>query len=110
MTYSGRLNRRPGKRVVAALLCLQAAVPLWATLEGPPRKFGFHMFTGDEPMSVQVLDGAGRSLPVDLTDWIVVRREDIDWAERLSPVICADVDEAAVVIVRQWKTDRVFTC
>lgn len=110
MTYSGRWNRRPGKRVVAALLCVQVAVPVWATMQGPPRKFGFHMFTGDEAMSVRVLDDAGRSLPVDLSDWIVVQREDIDWAERLSPAICADVDEAAVVIVRQWKKDRVFTC
>ena len=110
VAYSGRRSLRLDKRMLVALACVQAAVPLWATYEGAPHKFGFHMFTGDEPMSVHVLDPVGHPVEVDLADWIVVAREDIDWSARLSPMICRDVEDAATVIVRQWGTDRVFTC
>ena len=96
--------------LLAALVCLQVGVPVWATFEGIPHKFGFHMYTGYEPMSVEVLDAAGLPIPVDLSDWIVVPREDIDWAPRLGPAICASTARAASVVVRQQGTDRAFSC
>lgn len=96
--------------VLAAIVCLQVAVPVWATWEGVPHKFGFHMFTGYDPLDVQVVDDNGERLEVELSDWIVVPREDIDWTVRLPPLICADVAEAAAVTVRQWSTDRTQSC
>lgn len=96
--------------VLAALVCLQVAVPVWATWEGVPHKFGFHMFTGYDPLDVQVVDGDGSLVDVELSKWIVVPREDIDWTVRLPPLICTDVAEAATVTVRQWGTDRKQSC
>jgi hypothetical protein len=96
--------------VLAAIVCVQVAVPVWATWEGVPHKFGFHMFTGYDPLDVQVVDGDGGRVDVQLSDWIVVPREDIDWFPQLAPLICADVAEAATVTVRQWGTDRVRSC
>src|SRR5687767_3300502 len=96
---SGLSPRR--RRVLVALVCLQVAVPLWATAQNVPHMFGFHMFTGYEPFSVVVLDGEEERIGVDLSDWITVPREDVDWSRRLGSAICADTPEAATVIVRQ---------
>lgn len=97
--------------VLAGLVCVQVSIPVWATLEGVPHPFGFHMFTGYEPMSVEVRDSAGRPIDIDLSDWVVVRREDVAWSETELPQrLCADVDGAAVVVIRQWQTDREHTC
>lgn len=103
-------QRSRTRLVLAAVVCLQVAVPVWATWEGVPHKFGFHMFTGYDPLDVQVVDGNGARLEVEVSDWIVVPREDIDWTVRLPPLICADVAEAATVTVRQWGTDRTQSC
>ena len=91
-------------------MCVQVAVPLWATWQGVPHKFGFHMFTGYDPLEVTVIDEDGSEVDVDLSEWIVVRREDIDWARRLPSVICADTPDAAIVTVRQWGTSRSQQC
>ncbi|MBD3927009.1 hypothetical protein IEZ26_20480 [Nocardioides cavernae] len=96
--------------LLAALVCVQVAVPLWATVEGVPHKFGFHMFTGYEAFGVDVSDRSGEKVVVDLRDWIVVAREDIDWAPRLAPAICATVPDAATVTVRQWGEHRTRSC
>lgn len=103
-------HRSRTRWVLTAVVCLQIAVPVWATWEGVPHKFGFHMFTGYDPLDVQVLDGDGARVDVELADWVVVPREDIDWFPHLAPRICSDVTEAASVTVRQWGTDRTLTC
>lgn len=103
-------RRMRAKRVLAAIVCLQFVVPVWATWQGVPHKFGFHMFTGYEPLDVKVVDNAGADIDVELSDWVVVPREDIDWFPHLAPLICADVPGAVTVTVRQWGTDRTRTC
>jgi hypothetical protein len=96
---------------LAGLVCAQVVIPVWATFQGVPHKFGFHMFTGYEPVAIKVLDSSGDTIDVDLSDWIVVRREDVDWASSPLPsVLCADVNGAATVVIRQWKSDREFVC
>ena len=111
MARTVRSGLRPGVGLVlGALVCVQVAVPLWATVQGVPHKFGFHMFTGYEAFGVEVSDRGGEQIEVDLHDWIVVAREDIDWAPRLAPAICATVADAATVTVRQWGEDRTHPC
>lgn len=105
---SGLSVRR--KRLLTALVCLQVAIPFWATTQGVPHMFGFHMFTGYEPLSVVVRDADQTPVEVDLSDWITVRREDIDWSRRLGSAICADLAEATTVTVSQWGDEKVHTC
>lgn len=96
--------------LLAFVVCVQVGVPVWATSRGVPHKLGFHMFTGHEGMTVTVTDGRGEPVPVDLGDWIVVKRQDIDWVARLAPAICRDTPDAAEVVVRQWGEDEVYSC
>jgi hypothetical protein len=98
------------KRLLTALVCLQVAIPFWATTQGVPHMFGFHMFTGYEPLSVVVRDADQARVDVNLSDWITVRREDVDWSRRLGSAICADVAEATTVTVSQWGAEKVHTC
>lgn len=102
--------RAPRGLLLVVLVLVQVMVPLVATLDRVPSKLGFHMFVGYEPWTLTVRDSAGEQIEVDRLDWMIVPREDVDWAGRLAPAVCADVSEATEVVVRQWSRDAVVTC
>ena len=102
----GRMRRG----LLMAAVCLQVAVPVWATTQSVPHMFGFHMFTGYDPLAIVVRDAGGQEIDVDLSDWITVRREDVDWSRRLGSAICADTANAVTVTVDQWGAERVHRC
>jgi hypothetical protein len=101
---------RVGRRFVAVAIALQVAIPTVALLEGPPSRFGFHMYSGQSALEVTVVDADGRTIPVDLDQWVARGRSELDWTDALPPRICAELPEAAEVTVRSGDRVRRLTC
>ena len=105
--------RRPRGRMVGLLVLVfvQFAIPLWATTQGTPRMFGFHMFTGQPGhMTVDVRDTVGNVVDVQVSRWIAQRRDEIDWRDTLGSAICEDVRDVESVTITQWGESEVTRC
>jgi hypothetical protein len=98
--------------VVVAVIVLQFAVPLVAFVGGPlPTRFGFQMYSGLGGTSVEVLDSDGRALPADWHDYVAsLPRPDLDWSTRLPAHLCAQLPDAASVVLRRSGRESVVAC
>lgn len=86
-------------------------MPAVALAHGVPSRFGFHTYSGQTPgLAVEVLDAQGRPLVVDLDDYVVSGRPELDWTEVLPEAICRKIPEAVEVTVRSRDRDRSITC
>ena len=93
--------------VVAAVILAQIAVPAVALTLDKPARFGFQMYSGYGEGSVTVLDDAGREIDVDLGALLPRSlRPELDWTQHLQEHFCAEVADAATVVVEQDATGR----
>ena len=103
-----RASIRP--RLAAVLVVVQLGIPLVALTNGVPSRFGFHMFSGREGLSVHVVDDSGADLPLELDDYVAAGRPELDWSKVLPEFICEREAEAAVVTVSSRHTRRALSC
>jgi hypothetical protein len=103
------LGRR--RRLVAAVIALQVAVPTIALAHSVPSRFGFQMYSGQGGVAVEAVDARGRAVPVDL-DRIVpgLLRAEFDWTVVLPEAVCAATPSADRVTVSQPEQKRSVRC
>jgi hypothetical protein len=96
--------------VAAVLVAVQLLIPAAAFANGVPSRFGFHMFSGREGLSVSVLDDAGAHLRIDVDDYVAAGRPELDWLQALPDIICERLEDAAVVTVTSRVGSRTVSC
>ena len=97
-------------RAVVAVIALQVAVPLVALFGEPPTRFGFHMYSGQGRVEVEIRDRDGELLPFDSNATIAGFRPEIDWVRHLPAQLCREVAGAHVVTVVQHGREGSLTC
>lgn len=88
----------------AGLLLFQVAIPVQRLLSedvGGQTRFGWQMFAGfpDRPVYV-VRHVSGRIDTVDIADYVVRQRPEIDFASALPPHLCRQLEGVSEVTVR----------
>lgn len=96
---------------LAAVLSLQIAIPAVALFGELPNRFGFQMYSAQGGVSLDVLDGQGNHIDVNLDDVVAASlRPELEWTELLPEKVCTSVPEAARVAVEQSGRKRVVQC
>lgn len=95
---------------VLVALALQVLVPLIATLVSPiPSRFGFHMYSREEHVSIDIRDTAGT--PIEFDDSLVAKlRPELRWTDDLPEFLCSRVPRAAEVTVSVPGDTRSVLC
>ena len=99
-----RLLRRADdpSRLILALVALVFCVPALVLVVGPtPGRLGFQMYSGYGEASATWVDAEGASHGVELGDHLGSARVEVDWTTRLPSRLCARIDGAVSVEVRQ---------
>jgi hypothetical protein len=97
-------------RVLVAVLAIQVAVPAVATLHGVPSRFGFHMYSGNERLSVVAVDDDGADVPVDVGSLVAKLRYELDWSRVLPELVCREVPAVHHVVVTSGDHTASRTC
>ena len=97
-------------RLLAAALAVQVVVPLVATLNGVPSRFGFHMYSGREHLTLIAVDEDGRAVPVDVSTLVANVRYELDWSLVLPALVCAELPSAHRVTVTSGDETATRTC
>jgi hypothetical protein len=97
-------------RALVAVLAIQVAVPTVATLHGVPSRFGFHMYSGNERLSVVAVDGAGSDVPIDVSALVAKLRYELDWSRILPDLVCREVPSVHRVVVTSGDNTASRTC
>jgi hypothetical protein len=99
------------RNLLTAAIIVQFAVPAAALIQPPPTRFGFQMYSGQGNLTIEVLDGAGQPIEVELTNYFAAPpRLELDWTKKLPEHLCTVVPEAALVTVTQPDQSRSLTC
>ena len=101
---------RTSRALVAAAVAVQVVVPLAALLDGPPSRFGFHMYSGHAGLGVRALDRDGQPVELDLHRWVARGRGELDWSAVLPERICASEPTVVEVTVTSGGRERTLRC
>lgn len=104
-----RLSATPW--LLAAVVAAQLVVPAIALLGTPPTRFGFQMYSAQGGVVVEVVDRAGREVPIDLGEVVAgTPRPELDWTGVLPERICDSKPHAVRVTVTQPERRRTLRC
>jgi hypothetical protein len=96
---------------LAVVVAAQLLIPGAALVQPAPTRFGFQMYSGQGSLAIDVVDGAGHALEVDLIEYIAAPpRLELDWTRNLPEYLCTVVPAAARVTVTQPNQSRAMTC
>jgi|EndMetStandDraft_8_1072994.scaffolds.fasta_scaffold1032702_2 hypothetical protein len=96
--------------VLVAVVAMQLAVPTVATVHGVPSRFGFHMYSGAERLSVTAVDDRGARLSVDVGALVAKVRYELDWTRILPGLVCDELPQARRVVVTSGDRTAGRTC
>jgi hypothetical protein len=97
-------------RALVVVIGLQVAIPLVAFFGEPPSRFGFHMYSGQGQVDVEIRDRDGDLLPFDSSSTVAGFRPEIDWVRYLPAQLCRTVPGAHKVTVVQNGRESRLTC
>jgi hypothetical protein len=97
-------------RALVVVIALQIAIPLVAFFGEPPSRFGFHMYSGQGQVDVEIRDRKGEVVPFDYTAAVASFRPEIDWGRYLPAQLCREAPGAHVVTVVQHGRQSSLTC
>jgi hypothetical protein len=89
------MNARHARRVVAAVVAAQLAVPGLSLMHEPPSRLGFQMYSSAGIMPTVTADGE----TVALDRLMAAQRPEIDWAAYLPQQVCRQLPTAQRVTV-----------
>jgi hypothetical protein len=93
-----------------SIAAVQVAIPVRATFEPRPARFGWQMYSTVSPVpEVWTEDAAGTRVGVDIAPLMGDPRAEILWAEPLADALCRQPDVSAVVVLER-DVERRFPC
>jgi hypothetical protein len=92
------------------IAAIQVGIPVRATFEPRPARFGWQMYSTVSPVpEVWTENEAGARASVDITRLMGDPRAEIVWAEPLADALCQEPDVSAVVVLER-EVERRIPC
>jgi hypothetical protein len=93
-----------------AIAAIQVAIPVLATFEPRPARFGWQMYSTVSPVpEVWTEDHAGTRVGVDIAPLMGDPRAEILWAEPLANALCQEPEVSAVIVLER-EVERRISC
>ncbi len=89
------------------MVLAQFAVPAIALTQEKPARFGFQMYSGYGVGTITVLDDTDAEIDFELSD-VFPRslRPELDWTRYVPEHLCAQLPQAATIVIEQDLTGR----
>ncbi len=94
--------------VFVALAILLVALPIQATQQPRPARFGWQMYSTISPVpEVWTEDATGTRTSVDPARYMGDGRAEIIWAHLLADALCGDADVRSVIVSERGTEERI---